>query len=355
MSDPSREQAQQRVERIHAFEQELAQLQAEQVVSLEPAQRLAIGAYHQNLLHHYRATLDIDADQRARQLSLGMRVASLFGALALAAGLFFLFYQFWGLFNEAAQVAILLGSALGSLLLTFWIQARDGSGYYAKLAALLCLVCFVLNLSMLGQIFNITPSDLVLLPWGALALLLAYQCRQRLLLAAGILCLGLFVAIRCNAWGGFYWLSVGQRPENFLPVALLLFAVPQLFEQSRYSGFASLYRGMALLFLFVPLLVLCYWGASSYLPWSSGTIESFYQLLALPLAALVIWLGIRRGWAELVKIGLLFAVIFLYAKLFDWWWQLLPKYLFFLLLGLLALLLLALLQRWRRSAQGGAQ
>lgn len=355
MSDPTREQAQQRVERIHAFQQELAQLQAEQVLSLEPAQQLAIGAYHQHLLGHYAATLDIDADQRARQLSLGMRIASLFGALALAAGLFFLFYQFWGLFNEVAQVAILLGSALGSLLLTFAIQARDGSGYYAKLAALLCFVCFVLNLSMLGQIFNITPSDKALLPWGALAVLLAYQCRQRLLLAAGLLCLGLFVAIRCNAWGGFYWLSVGQRPENFLPVALLLLAVPQLFEQSRYSGFASLYRGMALLFLFVPLLLLSYWGASSYLPWSSGTIEALYQLLSFPLAGLVIWQGIRRGWAELVNIGLLFAVIFLYAKLFDWWWQLLPKYLFFLLLGLLSLLLLVLLQRWRRSAQGGAQ
>lgn len=39
MSDPSREQEQQRVERIHAFEQELAQLQAERVLSLEPAQR----------------------------------------------------------------------------------------------------------------------------------------------------------------------------------------------------------------------------------------------------------------------------------------------------------------------------
>jgi uncharacterized membrane protein len=354
MSDPSREQAQQRAERIHAFQQELAQLQAERVVSLEPAQQLAISAYHQQLLQHYRATLDIDADLRARQLSLGMRIASLFGALALAAGVFFLFYQFWGLFSEALQVTILLGSALGSLLLTFWIQARDGSGYYTKLAALLCVVCFVLNLSMLGQIFNITPSDKALLPWGALAVLLAYQCNQRLLLAVGLLCLGLFVAIRCSSWGGVYWLSVGERPENFLPVALLLFAMPQLFEQSRYSGFAGLYRSMALLFLFIPVLVLSYWG-SSYLPWSSKVVEAFYQVLGFVLAGLAIWLGIGRGWPEVTKVSLVFAVIFLYAKLFDWGWELLPKYLFFLLLGMLSLLLLVLLQRWRRSAQEGAQ
>ena len=31
---------------------------------------------------------------------------------------------------------------------------------------------FVLNIAMLGQIFNITPSDKALLPWAALAFLL---------------------------------------------------------------------------------------------------------------------------------------------------------------------------------------
>ncbi|NQD91064.1 DUF2157 domain-containing protein [Pseudomonas sp. CrR25] len=354
MPKPTREQAQQRAERIHAFQQELAQLQAEQVVRLEPTQRAAIGDYHRRLLQHYAATLDIDVDLRARQLSLGMRLTSLFGALALAAGLFFLFYQFWGAFGELLQVSILLGSALGSFALSLWLQGRDGSGYYTKLAALLSLVCFVLNLSLLGQIFNITPSDQVLLPWGALALLLAYRCNQRLLLVAGLLCLGLFVAIRCNSWGGIYWLSVGERPENFLPVALLLFAVPLGVDQSRYHGFAGLYRLMALLFLYIPVLVLSYWG-NSYLPWSNRVVETSYQLLGFVLAGLGVWLGIRRGWTEVTKASLVFAVLFLYAKLFDWWWELLPKYLFFLLLGMLSLLLLVLLQRWRGSARDGGQ
>lgn len=355
MSNPTREQAQQRADRIRAFQQELAQLQAEQVVSLAPEQRSAISHYHQRLLSHYANSLDIDADASSRQLSLGMRIASLFGALALATGLFFLFYQFWGLFGEAAQVAILLGSALGSVLLTFWVRARDSSGYYVKLAALLSFVCFVLNLAMLGQIFNITPSDKALLPWGALAFLLAYQCNQRLLLGVGILCLGLFVAARVNAWGGFYWLSLGERPENFLPVALLLFGMPLLSDQSRYSGFASLYRSMALLALFVPVLLLSYWGEASYLPWSSALIESLYRVLSFGLAGLAIWLGIRRGWPEVVNLGLVFAVIFLYARLFDWWWELLPKYLFFLLLGALSVVLLVLLQRWRKRGLGGEQ
>ena len=82
---------------------------------------------------------------------------------------------------------------------------------------------------------------------------------------------------------------------------------------------------------------------------------AFYQTLGFVLAGSTVWLGIRRGWSEVVNTGLVFALIMLFAKLFDWWWQLLPRYLFFLLLGLIAVLLLVMLQRWRRSAPGGVQ
>ena len=54
------------------------------------------------------------------------------------------------------------------------------------MAATLALACFMLNIYMLGQIFNITPSDKALLPWGAYALLLAYACNARLLLVIGL-------------------------------------------------------------------------------------------------------------------------------------------------------------------------
>lgn len=354
MPNPTREQAQQRADRIHAFEQELMQLQVDQVVDLSADQQVAIRRYHQQLLEHYTTHLDIDADPRSRQLSLGMRIASLFGALALATGVFFLFYRFWGLFSETGQVAILLASALGSVLLTFWVQARDASGYYVKLAALLCFVCFVLNLTLLGQVFNVTPSDKALVPWAVLAFVLAYYCRQRLLLAVGILCLGAFVAARVNAWGGHYWLGLGERPENVLPVAVLLFSVPLVFDQARFSGFASLYRSMALLALYLPVLALSYWGEASYLPGPSALIEVLYRALSFVLAGVAIWQGVRRGWPEVVNVSLVFAVIFLYAGLFDWWWGLLPSYLFFLLLGALSLLLLVVLQRWRKKVLGGA-
>jgi len=357
MNTPLRSEAQQRADEIAVFRKELDRLAAEGVLSLDAARAAAVRAHHDSLLAGFAAAYDIDRGAGARQLSLGMRVASFLGALALAASIFFLFYQFWGHFGEAAQVAILIGAALGSLGLTVAIQARDASGYFAKLAAMVAFACFVLNLVMLGQIFNITPTDRALLPWAALAFLLAYACDLRLLLAAGICCVIAYVAARVGEWGGIYWLHAGERPENFFPVAILLFAFPALVDHRRMTGFGPIYRVFGLLCLLLPMLVLGHWGWGSYLADHEGiptrAIEHGYEVAGFIASALAIWAGARRGWPETVNTGITFFVIFLYTKFFDWWWAALPKWLFFLLLALSAILVLLVLKRLRRAGLAG--
>ncbi|MEF8705848.1 MAG: DUF2157 domain-containing protein [Candidatus Accumulibacter sp. UW25] len=344
---PARSEAQRRADEISVFQAELERLEAEGVLILPAAQRQALAAHHQSLLAGYARDFDIDRDARARHLSLGMRVTSFLGALALAASVFFLFYQFWGRFPETAQVVILILGALGSLGLTVWIQGRDATGYFTRLAALVAFACFVLNISMIGQIFNITPSDKALLPWAAFALLLAYACDLRLLLAAGILCLIAFVSARVGTWGGVYWIYAGERPENFFVAAALLLAITGLTGDRKTSGFAALYRVFGLLTAFIPLLILSHWGEISYLDLSPKLIEGGYQVAGFAVSALTIWVGTRRGWPETVNTGITFFVLFLYTKFYDWWWELMPKYLFFLVLGLTALLVLLILQRLR--------
>lgn len=351
MPELSHQQAQRRVDDIHAFDRELQRLRDEGVLVLDSGLLDGVSAHQQRLLADYRARFDIDRDSQDHRLSLGMRIASFLGALALAASLFFLFYQFWGLFAETAQVAILIVAALGSLMLTLWLQRRDTSGYFAKLAAMLAFACLVLNVVMVGQIFNITPSDKALLPWAAYALLLAYTCDARLLLATALICLMGYVAARIGTWSGVYWLDVGERPENFFPAAALVFAIPLLIAQGRHDGFPAIYRVFGLLGLFLPMLVLANWGGGSYLPLDYGTVENLYQVLGFVTAALFIWLGARREWPDVVNTGLTFFVVFLYTKFFDWWWEVMPKYLFFLVLGLCAILILLVLRRLR-SAHG---
>ena len=306
----SKGEAQARADDIAVFRRELGRLEAEGVLALDAVQRTAVSAHHGELLARLARQFDIDRDTPARQLSLGMRVASFLGALALAASVYFLFYQFWGNFGEATQVTILIGAALGSFLGTLALQQRDAAGYFTKLAALVAFACFVLNIAMLGQIFNLTPSDKALLPWAAYAFLLAYRCDLRLLLAVGILCASAWIAARVGTWGGLYWLSVGERPENFFPAAIVFFLLPAFIDHARFTGFAPVYRVFGLLLLLVPVLVLGLWGESSYLPGSASVIEGFYQLAGFALAAGAIWLGARRHWNEVVNTGISFFVIF---------------------------------------------
>ncbi len=351
MKTPSKTSAQQRADQIHAFNNELAELAREQVLSLSEEQQQAINDYHQGLFKQLRNAFDIDSSQQEKQLSVGMRIASFLGAVALAASVFFLFYQFWGTLGTASQVVILSSASIISFIATVIVASKDASGYFTKLVGLVAFACFVLNIAMFGQIFNITPTDNALLAWAALALLLAYAYDVRLLQVAAVLCIIAFVSARVGAWGGLYWIHFGQRPENFFPIALLLFFLPQFINHQRYSGFALSYRVFGIITLLLPMLVLAHWGYGSYLNLDADIIEGGYQLAGFGLSAAFIWYGIRRGWGHVVNTGVTFFVIFIYTKFFDWWWDVMPKYLFFLVLALAAILCLVILKRLRKLQQ----
>ena len=350
----TRAEAQHRIDQIHAFGAELAELRAAGVFEVAAAQRQALEDYHKALEAELQAGFDVDASTHARQLSLGMRIASLLGALSLAASAFLFFYRYWGRLETGAQIAILVGAPLLTFSFTVWLRARDASGYFTKLAALVAFACFVLNLSMLGQIFDVTPSDTAFLAWGGFAAILAYGVDSRLLLIAAILSLDGYVAARVGTWGGGYWLDVGRHPENFMPFAALLLSLPRLADASRHEGFAASYRVFGLLTLYLPMLALANWGEGSYLPLASGVIEGGYQVAGFLVSALAIHLGVRHDRAEVVNTSVAFFVVLLYTKLYDWWWQIMPKYLFFLVLGLTAVLVLMVLRRLRAAGHGAA-
>ncbi|HXO19550.1 MAG TPA: DUF2157 domain-containing protein [Thermoanaerobaculia bacterium] len=330
----SRVEAQQRADRIAAFRVELAELERVGVLALPAEERARVAAHQDGLLRTLAERFDVDVSEGEKQLSLGMRVASFLGALAFAASAVLFFRRFWGLLATPAQVAILVGAPLAGCLGTHFAARREKTGYFAALLALVTFACFVLDLSMLGVIFSITPSENAFLVWGALAVILAYAYGLRLLLAAGIVALTAWLSAKTGTWGGGYWLSFGERPENFLPAGLLLFALPFLVPHRRHADFAPIYRIFGLLTLLLPVLVLANWGEGSYLTsLTKKTIESSYQVVGFAASAAVIAFGIRRRFKDAVNVGSTFFVIFLWTKLYDWWWDWMPKYLFFLIIG----------------------
>ncbi len=354
MNDASgmdQQSAQRRADQIQAFQNELAQLEQADILQLTETDRARVEAFHAELLRSMSGQFDVDTSHAQKGLSWGMRIASFIGALAMSAAVFFFFYQFWGYLGTTTQVAILIAAPILATVAVEWVWRRERPRhYFTSLIALVAFGCFVLDLSMLGRIFNITPSENAFLVWAAFGLLLAYTYDLKLLLVAGLTSLMGYLAAAVGVWGGLYWLSFGERPEHFLLSGLVLFVAGWVIPGQRAS-FAAIYRVYGLLVAFIAVLILANAGYTSYLPWSNTLIENLYQILGFVGSGLTIWLGIRRRWSGLTNLGSTFLVLFLYTKLFNWWWDWMPKYLFFLLMGLIAIGLLFLLQRLRMATR----
>jgi hypothetical protein len=347
MSSHSKTEAQERSDEIQAFRREWARLLDEKVITLTELQKRAVTDHHQALLAQLAANFDIDRDERSRQLSLGMRIASMSGALALAVSVFFLFNQFWGHFGTVTQIAILVAASLTTFGATLIIRDRDNSGYFASLAATVACACFALNVLMLGKIFDIAPSVLALFVVAAYTLVLAYVCETRLLLALGLLGLTGYVGAQLGSWSGMVWMDFGERPENLIPAAISLFVVPMVIDHRRYHGFALTYRIIALVTLATVVLTLSHFGAMSWVGGDRQAIQIGYQLLGFSACVGAFWYGMQHRLSDLVKATATLFVVLLYSKFYEWWWDAMPSYLFFLLLGAVALAALLTLRRLR--------
>jgi len=345
----TREDAQRRVDRIRAFREELAELEQVGVVALDGEQGERLRRFHEEAVASLAARFDVDSTEAERRLSLGMRVASFLGAIAFSAAVYFFFYRFWGDLSTAAQVVVLAAAPLAALAGMELAARRERTLYVAGILGLVAVACFVLDLNVLGATFNRTPSPGAFLAWSAFAGLLAYAYGLRLLLVAAIAGFTVFFSSQVSSFMHCPWEFLGQRPENlFLPAVLLLLMA--VFLPSRgLPRFPPLYRASGLIVLFLALFVVSNWGWASYLPWPSGTVEVAYQLASFVLAAAAIAIGSRRGWREVETVGSAVLVFYLFARFFDWWWDWMPRWLFFLVIGTLAVSMLLALRRLRST------
>jgi len=188
-----RREAQQRADRLRTFRAELAELERQHVLTLTEEQRASLEPYLSKTLEQLAAQYDVDITESQKQLSLGMRIVSALGGLALCAAVFLFFYRFWGLIPTTGQVATLIATPLIGLAAMYFVSQHERTLYFTGLIGLVTVASFVLNLIVLGQIFNIISSPNAFLPWGAFAIILAYAYGLRLLLAAGLISWLVFV------------------------------------------------------------------------------------------------------------------------------------------------------------------
>ena len=351
-TDPAvvtRDAAQRRADRIRAFREELHALEADGILLLGRDDRERLSTYHTDRLAQLATLYDVDRSDAERQLSLGMRLVSLLGAVALTASIALFLERIWGALPTPAQVGIVWILPLVLLGAMSLVARRERTRYFTSLLGLLAFGCFIVNVAVVGTIFNARESALPFLAWSVFALALAYRWDLPWLLGAGAATLIAF----CTggmAWAAGHPIDIGlQRPEVTVLAGLAVFASSVLRVNASRGAFPEVLRGVGLVAACLALILLTEWGGASYLRLERAPIERVYQVVAFAVAAGALWVGIRRGWRETSTIGTVFFALFLLLRFYDWFWAWMPKYLFFLLVGLVALSLLLAFRRLRRT------
>lgn len=346
----SRREAQRRADAIRTFRDELARLERDNVLALSDEQRSGLD-------HHLDATLaglakrfDVDVTESEKQVSWVMRIASTVAGLALCAAVYLFFFRFWALLAVPLQIGILVLAPIGLVLAAEFASRRERTPYFTSLLSIMAFAAFVANVNVLGTMFNVTPSPGAFFAWGLFALALAYHFRLRLQLAAAIVCLLVWIGGVVNAWAGGFWGNMLEAPEPLIvagaAVAAVAFA-PRLF---RHPEFPAVYASLGLLTIFVAALMMSLAPVRTYLTLSKSGTAALYQVFGMLASAAVIWFGISRRIPAAANVAAGSFVIFLYCRLVAWWWDWMPRYIFFLIVGLLSLALLVVFRKIRRPA-----
>jgi uncharacterized membrane protein len=338
---------QERADRLRIFRSELEELERARVLDLTAEQRAGLDAHVERTLSELAAQYDIDKSEPERQISLGMRIASALGGLALCAAVVLFLANYLGYWPTWVEVVVLIAIPLFLTYAAEFAAVREKTLYYTTLISLVAFAAFVADLYMLGSIYNLAPSPNALAVWGVFGLALAYHFGVRLVLAAGLISLLGWVSATTSLWLGWWWLDFERRPENVVLGGVLLTAAPLVLRHERRSEFPAVFRLVGMFAVFLPILFLSADGYDSYLPWEPVTIQHFYQMTGLIAAGVAVWIGIRRNWTGMVNTGTAFFAVFLFFRLIDWWWDSIPKYLFFLLIGTVAIGLVAMFKRLR--------
>lgn len=342
----SADDAQRRVDRIRAFRTELEALKSAGVLPLTPDQEQALTGYHTQLLARLTSQYDVDATDRAGQLSRGMRLLSFFGAVALTAAVYSLVSHYWGRLDVPMQAALLAAFPLVALAGVEISARRERTLYVASLFALVAYGTFWLAVWELSDTLDIPLTPLFL--WGGVVfgLALAIPYRLRLILGAALVTLAVAMAASVFQVAGTEWPMFFERPEIWMMsgFSLIGLAVP-LARVDR--GFAPVVRLAAFAIGLTCVLMLSVSGSSSLLPIAPRVAETMYQVVMLLMCVTTLVVSIRQRWSETTRLAAVMFALFLLARYVDWFWEALPAYVFFLILAALSFVWLLAIRRLR--------
>lgn len=339
--------AQQRADRIAAFRAELAALESGGIVALEPELSGRIKAHHDATLAALKAQGEIDLTRGEARLSTGMRIATVLGAAALSAAWGFFVAATWNDIGRPARLALVTVPPILLAIGTAVAARREKSGYFASIVATVAVIAFGVNLTAIGALYDLPDSRNFLLAVGSFAMILAYGYGLVLPLLGGIVGVGGWLWSLAAIPQGRWWDGAYGQFEPLLLLGLVALAVPSVVRRGPPS-FTMTWRVCSAAAVMVALLALGETHhASLFDGMNTALLEGGYQLLGGATFAVMIWQGLARDRGELVRAGTIGMGMLLFLRSVDWFWELMPKWLFFLLVGALAFGTLLLLRRLR--------
>jgi uncharacterized membrane protein len=329
-----------------------------------------------------------------RKLGRGVTILINLGAIALAVGLLIFFASNWIEFGRGAKIASLFVLTLGFYVAGFELT-REGGGGFPKLGvALVFLGCvmFGTDIVLIALIYDLTAEHAWSLLIQAVAWLsIAYVVRSRLVLflaLAGVV--AWFGAEVGYCWGG-YWLYLG-RPFHFIGVGACMLAVGGLHAWRGRREFAAAWALVGLLLVYLSTLILSIFDVQKHVRldtatagaivwvlfaapyvlalaavtvihvrWKRTTLtdppvlvvlfvlvlmtlasviaighqsrELWFILLLTVLTSAGIYLGIAWESPVFLNTSLVFFAVNLYTRFYEYFWDAMPKSLFFIVGG----------------------
>lgn len=341
-----RASAQRRVNRVRAFRAELDELIATGVVSLSAAQRQAIDAHQDAVLRQLAAAHDVDRSDTSGQLSRGMRVVSFFGALALTAAIYSLVSRFWGRLDLPVQATLLCAFPLVALVGVELAAQRERTLYFASIFALAAFGTYWLAAIELSALLNVPVTPLVVWGGAVFGIALALPYGLRVILGGGLVAFVVALAGSTFQFAGIPWTATFEFFEIITAIAL---ALPLLARpvQRVAPALAAVIRLVGFGIGFAGLFFLSMSSRASLLPISGRLTEFIYQAIMFLVCVVTLAVSIRRQWLETVYLTTAALAVFLFGRYVDWFWDAIPRYLFFLLLAGIAFAWLIALRRLR--------
>ena len=275
-----------------------------------------------------------------------MRLLSLFGAATLTAAAYSLVERFWGRLDLPMQATLLAAFPLMALVGVELSARRERTLYVASLFALVAYGTFWLAVGVLSWTVNIPVTPPYIWAGVLFGVALAIPYRFHVILAFALAALAVAMAGTLFQVARTEWTQAFERPD-FLTVAgfslLLLMGPLGGVERS----FARVTRLVAFVIGLLGLFALAEMPERSLLPIARPVVGGIYQGLTLAAAVAAIVLGVRRGWNETVGLASTILSLFLLTRFFDWFFDVLPRYVFFFILAAIAFIWLLVLKRLR--------